>query len=169
MTLFSQTVEVEAKFLGDMHNLKERQIHRDAGQISMSGDIIVTPGFTMCLVRNMFELGENRVVALELTPADDNAEELFANLVELLSPPTNIDIDNDEYHGHDRLQDHSAYDRVDYNCGIVKSVWCRQFDGGYIVTLPAGNGMIPDVLGCIEGLPQNRLRPLLLLLLCIKE
>jgi hypothetical protein len=165
MTLFSETVEVQAKFLGDIQNLKERQIHRDVGQTSNLGDITVTPGFTMCLVRNMIELDENSIVALELTPVDDNAEKLFANLVKLLSPPTNIDIDRDEYHGHDSLQDHSTYDSMDYNCGIVKSVRFPKFDEGYIVTIPAG--IIPDFLGCIEGLSQNRLRPLLLLV--IKE
>jgi hypothetical protein len=166
MTLFSQTAEVQAKFLGHIQELKERHGDRE---ISIPRHITVTPGFTMLLVRNMIELAQSSVVALELTPANDNAKELFANLAELLSPPTNSDMDKDEDHGCDSLYNYSTYNCMDYNCGIVKSDRMPKFDGGFIVTIPTGSGKFPEFLSCIEGLSQNRSRPLLLLLLVLKE
>jgi hypothetical protein len=145
MTLFSQTAQAQANFLGDIQKLKERHVDRDVGHISISGDITVTLGFTMLLVRDMIELDESSVVALELIPANDNAKELFANLVELLSPPTKSDMDEDEDHGCDSPQNYSTYSCMGYNCGIVKSDRFPKLDGCYIVTIPAGIGIIPEV------------------------
>jgi hypothetical protein len=169
MTLFSQTAEVQAKFSGDLQKLKELHIDRDVGQISISGDITVTPGFTMLLIRGLIESNESDIVALELIPANDNAKELLVNLVELLSPPTNIDIDKEEDQGCDSPQNYLSYNWMDYNCGIAKSDRFSEFDGTYIITIPAGSGNIPDFLGGIDGLSQNQSRPLLFLLLLTKR
>lgn len=162
---FSQSAEVQANFRGDLRKLKERHIDRDVKQMSISGDITVTPGFTMLLVQGLTEANESGIVALELTPANDEDEALLVSLVELLSPPTNTDVDEDEDQGYDSHQDYLSYNWMDYNCGIAKNSRFPKLDGGYIVTIPAGSGNIPDFLGRIDGLCQNQSRPLLFLLL----
>jgi hypothetical protein len=173
MTLFSHTAEFRAEFLGDIGRPSDHHNHidQDVGPRSISGRITVTPGFTMLLVRDMIEFEESRIVALDLTPADDNAKELFMNLIELLNPPTDGDIENSEDDKDENLGYDSAQDCSDYggNCGIVKSERFPKFDGSYIVTIPAGSGNIPKFLDCMEWLPQNRSRPLLLLLLRMKD
>lgn len=169
ITWFSQSAEVQANFLGNLRKLKERQIDRDVEQISISGDITVTPGFTMLLVQGMSEEKESGIVALELTPANDEDKVLLASLVELLSPPTNTDVDQDEDQGYDSSQNYLSYNWEDYNCGIAKNGRFPKLDTGYIITIPAGSGNIPDFLGRIDGLYQNQSRPLLFLLLLNKE
>ncbi|KFX87763.1 hypothetical protein V490_08037 [Pseudogymnoascus sp. VKM F-3557] len=165
ITWFSQSAEVQATFLGDLRKLKERHIDRDVEQISISGDITVTPGFTMLLVQGLTEANGSGIVALELTPANDKDKVLLVSLVELLSPPTNIDVEEDEDQGYDSPQNHLSYNWMDYNCGIAKYGRFPKLDKGYIVTIPAGSGNIPDFLGRIDGLYQNQSRPLLFLLL----
>lgn len=169
MTLFSQTAEVQANFLGDLQKLKDLHIDRDVAHISMSGDITVTPGFTMLLVRGLIESNASGIVALELTPANDEARDLLVKLVELLSPSINADIDKEEDEGRDSPQNYLSYNWMEYNCGIAKSDWFSKFDGSYIVTIPAGSDNIPDFMGGIDGLSQNQSRPLLFLLLLTKE
>jgi hypothetical protein len=85
ITLFSQTAEFHAKFLGNIGLLKERYVNYDIGQTYIPQSIKVFPGLIMSLVHEMIELDE-RVIVFELTPTDDYAKELFTNLVELLSP-----------------------------------------------------------------------------------
>jgi hypothetical protein len=137
--------------------------------MSISGDITVTPGFTMLLIRGMVESKEADIVALELVPANDNAREMLVNLEELLSLPTSIDFDKDEDHGCDSPQDCLSFDWTDYNCGIAKSDQSSRFDESYVVAIPAGKGNIPDFLGGINGLSQSQSRPLLFLLLFTKR
>ena len=144
--------------------LKELHIDSDVGKISNLGDITVTPGFTMLLVRGQIESNESGIVALELTPANVNDKELLVNLVELLSPPTNSVIDKDKSHEYE----YPSYDWMEYNCGIAKGDLFHKFGGSYIVTIPAGSGNIPDFLGHIDGFSQNQYRPLLFLLLFIQ-
>jgi hypothetical protein len=169
MTLFSQTAEIQANFSGDLKKLKDLHVDRDVAHISMSGDITVTPGFTMLLVQGLVELNESGIVALELTPANDDARDLLVKLVELLSPPVNADIDEEKDEEPDSPQSYLSYNWMDYNCGIAKSDWFSKFNGSCIVTIPAGNDNIPDFLGGINGLSQNQSRPLLFLLLFTEE
>ncbi|KFY69665.1 hypothetical protein V496_00071 [Pseudogymnoascus sp. VKM F-4515 (FW-2607)] len=149
---FSQSAEVQANFRGDLRKLKERHIDRDVKQMSISGDITVTPGFTMLLVQGLTEANESGIVALELTPANDEDEVLL-----------------DEDQAYDSHQNYLSYNWMDYNCGIAKNGRFPKLDGGYIVTIPAGSGNIPDFLGRIDGLCQNQSRPLLFLLLLNRE
>ena len=115
MTLFSHTAEFPAEFLGDIRKPSNRHIDQNVGPRSISGRITVTPGFTMLLVRDMIEFEESRIVALDLTPADDNAKELFTNLIELLSPSTEGDIENSEAGKDKNLGYDSAQDCSDYS------------------------------------------------------
>ena len=96
VTLFSQSAEVYAKLLGDLQKLEELHIDQDVAQLSISSDLKITPGFSILLVQGLVESAESGIVALELTPATNDTKALLVSLVELLSPPTNIDIDKDE-------------------------------------------------------------------------
>ena len=167
MTLFSQTAEVQANFLGSLQKLKDLRIDLDVQQISALGDMTVTPGFTMLLVQGLAESNKSGIVALELAPANDNANKLLVNLIELLSPPTDSTVDKDENHGYDDPQNHPTYNWMEYSCGIAKSDRFHKFDGSYIVTIPAGCENIPDFLCRVDGLSLNESRPQLFLLLFI--
>lgn len=168
ITWFSQSAEFQADFLGDLWKLEKQQIDRDVEQISISGDITVTPGFTMLLVQGLTETNKSRIVAFELTPANDGDKELLVSLIELLSPPTNTDVDKDEDQGYDSPQNYLSYNWMDYNCGIAKNAQFPKLEG-YVVTIPAGSGNIPDFLGRIDGLYQSQSQPLLFLLLLNRE
>ena len=154
VTMFSQSAEVHATYLGDLQKLVDLHIDQYVEQLSISGDLKTTPGFSMLLVQGMVESTESRIIALELTPATDDAKALLVSLVELLSPHANIDIDKDEDNGCDSPQDYLSYFWMEYNCGIV--------------AIPAGSGNTPDFLSCIDGLSQDQSRPLLFLLLLTK-
>ena len=169
VTLFSQSAEVHTKFFGDLQKLEELHIDQDVEQLSISGDLKITPGFSMLLVQGLVESTESGIVALELTPATDDAKALLVSLVELLSPPTNTDIDKYEDNGCDSPQDYLSYNWMDYNCGITKSDRFPHLDGSYIVAIPAGSGNTPDFLSCIDGLSQDQSRPLLFLLLLTQD
>ena len=96
ITLFSHTAEVQANFLGGLQKLKDLRIDRDVEQISSFGNMTVTPGFTIFLVQGQAESNTSGIVALELAPANDNANGRLVNLIELLCPPTDSAIDKDE-------------------------------------------------------------------------
>ncbi len=168
VTMFSQSAEVHATYLGDLQKLEDLHIDQDVQQLSISGDLKITPGFSMLLVQGMVESTESRIIALELTPATDDAKALLVSLVELLSPHANIDIDKDEDNSCDSPQDYPSYCWMEYNCGITKSDRFPHLDGCYVVAIPAGSGNTPDFLSCIDGLSQDQSRPLLFLLLLTK-
>jgi hypothetical protein len=80
VTLFSQSAEVHATFIGDLHKPEERDIDKDVAQLTISGDLKIIPGFSMLLVQGLVESAESGIVALELTPATDDTKALLGVL-----------------------------------------------------------------------------------------
>ena len=58
----------------------------------MLGNITTTFSFIILLVQSLIKLNKSRIIALELTLANNNTRDLLVNLVELLSPPINTNI-----------------------------------------------------------------------------
>lgn len=168
VTMFSQSAEVYTTYLGDLQKLEDLHIDQDIQQLSTSSNLKITPRFSILLVQGIVESTESRIIALELTPATDDAKALLVSLVELLSPYANIDIDKDEDNGYDSPQDYLSYCWIEYNYGITKSNRFPHLDGCYVVAIPTGSGNTPDFLSYINGLSQNQSRPLLFLLLLTK-
>lgn len=156
VTLSSHTAHFGAEFLLNQHKTMGCHVEKNI----LSDKITVTPGFTMLLVRDMIEFEGSRIDVINLTPADNNAEELFIRLIGLLGPP--IDCGNDEAENF-RIES-PGYDSMDYNCGYVESDNFPKPCRGYIFTIPAGCGNIPKFLESMTWLPQIRSQPILLLI-----
>jgi hypothetical protein len=169
VTMFSQSAEVHATYLGDLQKLEDLHIDQDVEQLSISGDLKITSGCSMLIVQGRAASTESGIIALELTPATDDAIALLVRLVELLSPQANIDIDKDEDSGCCSLRDYLSYCWMEYNCGITRSDRFPRLDGSYVVLYPQDMEMLQFFLSCIDGLSQDQSRPLLFLLLLTKE
>ena len=101
LSLFSHTEEFNAEFLGDVRKSSNHVVGQEVWKRYLSEGIKVTPGFTMFLVSDLIEAEESRIVALNLTPVDEAAREMFGNLIEHLSPPiTNTEESKDYNESH---------------------------------------------------------------------
>jgi hypothetical protein len=174
LTVFSHSEEFLVELLGDIRKSSNDNSEQESWTRYLSGGIKVTPGFTMFLVSDMIEIEKRRIVALNLTPADDAARKLFTELIEYLSPPTRRDVEDDrddsnENFEYDCFQNCPEYGDINYNCGVVRSENFSGFDGMYIITIPAASENIPRFLVGMEWLPRDRLQPLLLLLLSMED
>jgi hypothetical protein len=58
----------------------------------MLGNITTTFSFIILLVQSLIKLNKSRIIALELTLANNNTRDLLVKLVELPSPPINTNI-----------------------------------------------------------------------------